>query len=111
MKVIGPTVTVRVSRDRVGRHPFPLVSAAVLKRFEHPDEVRDMTLGRFEIVRLGGMTLFDARSGINRPLRARRLGMVFQDDLLFPHLSVAANIGKPAGNRDDHGRPSSRSAR
>ena len=46
MKVIGPTVAVRVSRDRVGRHPFPLVSAAVLKRFEHPDEVRDMTLGR-----------------------------------------------------------------
>jgi hypothetical protein len=29
----------------------------VLKRFETPDEVREMTLGRFEIVRLGGMTL------------------------------------------------------
>lgn len=29
----------------------------VLKRFENPDEVREMAKGRFEIVRLGGMTL------------------------------------------------------
>jgi quercetin dioxygenase-like cupin family protein len=29
----------------------------VLRRFEHPDEVRDMTNGRFEIVRVGGVTI------------------------------------------------------
>jgi hypothetical protein len=29
----------------------------ILRRFEHPDEVREMPLGRFEVVRLGGMTL------------------------------------------------------
>ena len=29
----------------------------VLKRFEQPDEVRVLKKGRFEIVRLGGMTL------------------------------------------------------
>jgi methyltransferase (TIGR00027 family) len=29
----------------------------ILKRFEKPDEVRMMTKGRFEIVRLGGMTI------------------------------------------------------
>jgi quercetin dioxygenase-like cupin family protein len=29
----------------------------VLKRFEAPDEVRTMILGRFEIVRLGGITI------------------------------------------------------
>jgi quercetin dioxygenase-like cupin family protein len=29
----------------------------VLKRFERPDEVRPMVKGRFEIVRLGGVTL------------------------------------------------------
>ena len=29
----------------------------ILKRFESPDEVRDMELGKFELVRLGGMTL------------------------------------------------------
>ncbi|MBX3401037.1 MAG: cupin domain-containing protein [Gemmataceae bacterium] len=29
----------------------------VLKRFESPDEVREMTLGRFEVVRLGGLAI------------------------------------------------------
>ena len=29
----------------------------ILKRFEHPDEVRPMVKGRFELVRLGGMTI------------------------------------------------------
>ena len=29
----------------------------ILKRFEAPDEVREMTLGKFEIVRLGSMTV------------------------------------------------------
>jgi hypothetical protein len=28
----------------------------VLKRFEHPDEVRTFEKGKFEIVRIGGMT-------------------------------------------------------
>jgi quercetin dioxygenase-like cupin family protein len=32
-------------------------TAAILKRFEAPDEVREMTKGRFEVVRLGGMTI------------------------------------------------------
>ena len=29
----------------------------ILKRFEHPDELRVLRKGRFEIVRLGGMTI------------------------------------------------------
>lgn len=29
----------------------------ILRRFEEPDEVREMTKGRFEIVRLGGLTI------------------------------------------------------
>lgn len=37
--------------------PHTLASPAVLKRFDTPDEVREMTLGRFEVVRLGGMTI------------------------------------------------------
>lgn len=31
--------------------------AIVLKRFDNPDEVRQMEKGKFEIVRLGGMTI------------------------------------------------------
>jgi molybdate transport system ATP-binding protein len=44
-------------------------------------------------VRLEGAVLFDSAKGINQPLRRRRLGMIFQDDYLFPHLNVASNIG------------------
>jgi molybdate transport system ATP-binding protein len=44
------------------------------------------------MVRLGEVPLFDSARGIDQPLRRRRIGMIFQDDLLFPHLSVAENI-------------------
>lgn len=43
-------------------------------------------------VRLGETVLFDAGQGVNIPLRHRRIGMVFQDDLLFPHRDVRGNI-------------------
>lgn len=43
-------------------------------------------------VRLDGRTLFDRANGINLPARDRRVGYVFQDYALFPHLSVARNI-------------------
>lgn len=43
-------------------------------------------------VRLSGLTVFDDEARVNRPLRARRISMVFQDDLLFPHRDVAGNI-------------------
>jgi len=29
----------------------------ILKRFDHPDELREMTLGKFELIRIGGMTI------------------------------------------------------
>ena len=35
----------------------PGFADVVLKRFEQPDEVREMVKGRFELVRLGGMTI------------------------------------------------------
>jgi molybdate transport system ATP-binding protein len=43
-------------------------------------------------VRLGGATLFDAAQGIHLPPQQRRLGYVFQDYALFPHLTVRQNI-------------------
>lgn len=44
-------------------------------------------------VRLGDRVLFDRDRRVAVPLRDRRIGMIFQDDLLFPHLSVAGNVG------------------
>lgn len=43
-------------------------------------------------VRLGGSTLFDAAAGINLPVRRRRLGYMFQNYALFPHLDVRQNV-------------------
>jgi iron(III) transport system ATP-binding protein len=43
-------------------------------------------------VLIAGEALSDARPGLHRPPEERRIGMVFQDYALFPHLSVADNI-------------------
>jgi len=44
-------------------------------------------------IRFGGQTWFDAAAGINQAARNRRLGYLFQDYALFPHLTVQQNIG------------------
>jgi ABC-type sulfate/molybdate transport systems ATPase subunit len=41
---------------------------------------------------LDGRTLFDSERRINVPARERRVGLLFQNYALFPHLSVAENI-------------------
>jgi molybdate transport system ATP-binding protein len=40
-----------------------------------------------------GRVLFDSASGVNVPAQARRVGYVFQGYALFPHLTVAQNVG------------------
>ncbi len=44
-------------------------------------------------ITLGDAVLVDTAKGIHRPPHRRRIGLVFQDAQLFPHLSVAANLG------------------
>jgi molybdate transport system ATP-binding protein len=44
-------------------------------------------------LRIGDRVLFDSARRLDEPLRRRRIGMIFQDDLLFPHLRVRDNIG------------------
>ena len=43
-------------------------------------------------IRINGHTLFDALSGIDLPPERRRIGYVFQEGRLFPHLTVRANL-------------------
>ncbi len=50
---------------------------------ERPDQGR---------VVLNGRVLFDSKAGVSLPPAERRVGVVFQDHALFPHLSVRENI-------------------
>ena len=43
-------------------------------------------------LRLNERTLFDSENKIDIPATLRKVGMVFQDNLLFPHMSVEQNI-------------------
>lgn len=45
--------------------------------------------GRIEI---GGRIVFDSENSVSLPTRLRRLGYLFQDYALFPHLTVRRNI-------------------
>jgi iron(III) transport system ATP-binding protein len=45
----------------------------------------------FGTIRVGERTLF--APGVDVPAEHRRIGMVFQDWALFPHMTVAANVG------------------
>jgi molybdate transport system ATP-binding protein len=43
-------------------------------------------------IRLGTTTLVDRAAGVHVSMHKRRIGLVFQDSLLFPHLSVRQNL-------------------
>jgi len=44
-------------------------------------------------IAVGGEVFFDSQAGISVPVQKRRLGYVFQEGLLLPHLSVRQNLG------------------
>ena len=55
-------------------------------------------------IRINDIALFDAARGIDLPPEQRRIGYVFQDALLFPHMDVHSNLTygqrlRPAGER------------
>lgn len=43
-------------------------------------------------ISVSGMCLFDSESGIDLPPEQRRIGYIFQDGRLLPHLSVRSNL-------------------
>jgi molybdate transport system ATP-binding protein len=44
------------------------------------------------IIHLNGVIYFDKKRGMNLPIHRRRVGYVFQEPSLFPHMSVFENI-------------------
>lgn len=55
----------------------------------------DLDEGR---IRVGDRVLTDPAAGVQVPTHARRVGLMLQDALLFPHLSVLANVAFGARN-------------
>ncbi|MCC7549246.1 MAG: ATP-binding cassette domain-containing protein [Burkholderiales bacterium] len=45
------------------------------------------------IIQVGDRVLFDSGAGIDLPPQVRRVGYLFQDFALFPHLNVEDNVG------------------
>lgn len=93
----GARVTALFGPSGAGKSTIIAAIAGLLR----PDQGR---------ITIAGETVFDSQSGIFVPPRARRIGVMFQDLRLFPHLSVEANLfygwrrsaSRPArGNADD----------
>lgn len=61
--------------------------------------------GEPALVRVGDRTLTDTERGVFVPVHDRRVGLLLQDPLLFPHLSVLGNVlfaaGRGEGSRAD----------
>jgi molybdate transport system ATP-binding protein len=73
-------ITVLFGRSGSGKTSVVNAIAGLLR----PDEGR---------IALDDATLFDSAAGANVPVHRRRIGYVFQDARLFPHLSVRRNLG------------------
>ena len=56
------------------------------------DAIAGLILPDQGLIRIGGEVLYDSATGINVPVEQRRIGYVFQDLRLFPHLSVRGNL-------------------
>ncbi len=50
-------------------------------------------------IALDGRVLFDAKEKVDRPPEERRVGFVFQEYALFPHMNVEQNVSYAGGTR------------
>jgi molybdate transport system ATP-binding protein len=78
-EVPTPGVTVLFGPSGSGKSTIISAAAGLLR----PDECR---------IVIDGQPLADTASGIWLPPERRRMGLVFQDARLFPHMSVATNL-------------------
>lgn len=84
----GPGITVLFGHSGAGKTTILKMIAGLAT----PDSGRIVVDGR---------ALLDIANNINRPSHRRRVGMVFQDARLFPHMTVMRNLtyGRWAGRR------------
>jgi spermidine/putrescine transport system ATP-binding protein len=77
----------------LGRETFALVGPSGAGKTTVLRAVAGLARPEQGRVALGGEVLFDSAGGIDLPPEKRRVGFVFQDYALFPHMTVAQNIG------------------
>jgi iron(III) transport system ATP-binding protein len=53
------------------------------------------------VIKLGSKTVFDSSKGVNVPPEERGIGMVFQSNALWPHMTVKKNVAYPLEVRRD----------
>lgn len=75
----GDGITVLEGNSGAGKTTILRLIAGILA----PDE---------GIIKLDSQTFFDSENKINLPIQARKVGFVFQDYALFPHLTAAQNV-------------------
>ena len=75
----GAGITALFGRSGAGKTSIVDMVAGLLR----PDSGR---------IVVGGRVLYDAEAGIDVPVHRRRIGYVFQQPRLFPHLSVRGNL-------------------
>jgi molybdate transport system ATP-binding protein len=78
-EVPAPGVTVLFGPSGAGKSTIISAAAGLLR----PDQCR---------IAVDGQVLADTASGVWLPPERRRVGLVFQDSRLFPHMSVATNL-------------------
>lgn len=75
----SPGVTALFGRSGAGKTSVISMTAGLIR----PDEGR---------ISIDGRCIFDSSRGIDVPPHKRRVGYIFQDGRLFPHLSVRSNL-------------------
>ena len=83
----------------LGRETFALVGPSGAGKTTVLRAVAGLVRPESGRIVLDGDVLFDAESGVALPPEDRRVGFVFQDYALFPHMSVEQNVayGSPNG--------------
>ena len=76
----------------VGRETFALVGPSGAGKTTVLRAVAGLARPERGAVRLGDRVLFDADRGVDLPPEERRVGFVFQDYALFPHMTVEQNV-------------------
>jgi molybdate transport system ATP-binding protein len=82
----------------LGRETFALVGPSGAGKTTVLRAVAGLARPERGRVALDGETLFDSLLGIDLPPEDRRVGFVFQDYALFPHMTVAQNVAYGARN-------------